>query len=198
MVVRAVVLLTLACLAVVLADGADTTVPPPVDCTALASENLINCLSFIKNGNTPATPDDGCCSGLTKVLNIAPQCLCQLAAISATFDINITKAAALPKVCSVPGPPQEKCSVPGTAPPAKAPASAVPPAAAKPPSVPSHTPSAPAKPPSSPTPGTNETSQAPAPSTTDSSSTPTSSSSFTGVSVSLIIAGVAAALFTGF
>ncbi|KAK9697156.1 hypothetical protein RND81_08G018700 [Saponaria officinalis] len=184
MISRTVMILTLASVVVMMADGAaSNAAPSSVDCMTVTATSMLDCVSYISNGSTIAKPQGGCCNGLKLVLNTHPECLCEVAKQGAAFDINITKAATLPTACGIHDAPVSKCGV--ISPPASAPV------------VPAVSPSTENAP--STTPATNETtSPTPAPSKSDSKPDSSSSPSFIGVSDSLLIAGLAASLFASF
>ncbi|XP_042462082.1 non-specific lipid transfer protein GPI-anchored 31-like [Zingiber officinale] len=83
---------------------------PSPDCSSEVI-NLVSCLSFVQNGSTATRPEAQCCSGLRKVVEEAPDCICHLSSQGQAqgFSINVTKALTLPSDCGISTP----CNLPG-------------------------------------------------------------------------------------
>ncbi|KAL4197544.1 hypothetical protein AMTRI_Chr04g188780 [Amborella trichopoda] len=96
--------------------GSSADAPAP-DCMNVLMD-MAPCLSFVSNDSTVNKPEDGCCSGLAKVVKENPICLCQAFQNSGSLgiSINMTRAMALPTVCNVKTPPISKCSAPAPSP----------------------------------------------------------------------------------
>ncbi|CAK8543485.1 unnamed protein product [Lathyrus sativus] len=67
--------------------------------------SLSPCLDYITEQTS--SPSSGCCSQLASVMGSQPQCLCEVvnggaaSSIAASFNINQTRALALPATCNV-------------------------------------------------------------------------------------------------
>ncbi|CAJ1904264.1 unnamed protein product [Sphenostylis stenocarpa] len=75
--------------------------------------SLAPCLDYV-TGNA-STPSSSCCSQLAYVVSSQPLCLCEVvdsgaSSIAASFNINQTRALALPTSCNVQTPPLSTCS----------------------------------------------------------------------------------------
>lgn len=75
--------------------------------------SLAPCLDYV-TGNA-STPSSSCCSELAFVVKSQPLCLCEVvnggaSSIAASFNINQTRALALPTACNVQTPPMNTCS----------------------------------------------------------------------------------------
>ncbi|XP_020236255.1 non-specific lipid-transfer protein 3 [Cajanus cajan] len=75
--------------------------------------SLSPCLDYV-TGNA-STPSSSCCSQLSLVVRSQPMCLCEVvnggaSSIAASFNINQTRALALPTSCNVQTPPLSTCS----------------------------------------------------------------------------------------
>ncbi|TKY62428.1 Non-specific lipid-transfer protein [Spatholobus suberectus] len=75
--------------------------------------SLSPCLDYV-TGNV-STPSSSCCSQLAFVVRSQPLCLCEVvnggaSSIAASFNINQTRALALPTACNVQTPPISTCS----------------------------------------------------------------------------------------
>ncbi|XP_074589795.1 non-specific lipid transfer protein GPI-anchored 11-like [Curcuma longa] len=107
---------------------------PSPDCSSELF-NLIDCLPFVQNGSTVSKPASQCCSGLRKVVEEAPACLCSLSsqgqaqAQAQSLGVNVTKARTLPSACGVSsncdysGAPAAAAAAPGQSPSCGAPSS---------------------------------------------------------------------------
>lgn len=80
---------------------------PTVDCSTVIL-NMASCLSFVTIGSTVEKPEASCCSGLKKVLDTNPACLCE-GLKNSGFKLNVTKASTLPVVCKLNAPPMSAC-----------------------------------------------------------------------------------------
>ncbi|XP_077229839.1 non-specific lipid transfer protein GPI-anchored 11-like [Tasmannia lanceolata] len=182
----------------VLANGAppSSSPPPPVDCSnGLLS--MADCLSFVQNGSTIATPEGTCCAGLKSVVKNSPSCLCQVLKGKSDFGIalNMTRGLQLPSLCELSTPPLSNCDDGGAPVPAPGPSPKMPPPPKKSPS-PSPSPvsplpsaRAPATPISPPPSGAN-VGMAPAPSPSHSGA-PALTFSFAALLVSISVASIA-------
>ncbi|XP_074589704.1 non-specific lipid transfer protein GPI-anchored 11-like [Curcuma longa] len=98
---------------------------PSPDCFSEVFDNLIDCLPFVQNGSTVAKPAAQCCSGLRKVVEEAPACLCSLSSQgqgqAQSFGVNVTKALTLPSACGVSTPSASNCNISIAGAPAAAP-----------------------------------------------------------------------------
>ncbi|KAG5055310.1 hypothetical protein JHK85_007820 [Glycine max] len=75
--------------------------------------SLAPCLDYV-TGNA-SIPSSSCCSQLAFVVRSQPLCLCEVvnggaSSIAASFNINQTRALALPTACNVQTPPITSCS----------------------------------------------------------------------------------------
>lgn len=75
--------------------------------------SLAPCLDYV-TGNA-SVPSSSCCSQLAFVVQSQPLCLCEVvnggaSSIAASFNINQTRALALPTACNVQTPPISSCS----------------------------------------------------------------------------------------
>jgi len=75
--------------------------------------SLAPCLDYV-TGNT-STPSSSCCSQLAYVVSSQPLCLCEVvngaaSSIAASFNINQTRALALPTSCNLQTPPLSTCT----------------------------------------------------------------------------------------
>lgn len=84
---------------------------PGLDCTDLML-NMSSCLSYVEEGSNLRVPEEGCCPGLSSLVDTQPACLCQLLASGETFGIKIdtSKALMMPAACKVETPPASLCS----------------------------------------------------------------------------------------
>ncbi|CAI8614213.1 unnamed protein product [Vicia faba] len=86
--------------------------------------SLSPCLDYITEQTS--TPSSTCCSQLASVMGSQPQCLCEVvnggaaSSIAASFNINQTRALALPTACNIQTPPINTCtgSISSSSPPA--------------------------------------------------------------------------------
>ncbi|XP_024968648.1 non-specific lipid transfer protein GPI-anchored 2-like [Cynara cardunculus var. scolymus] len=92
-------------------------VMPWVETTAqpgcmIAFIGLAPCLSSV-SGNS-STPSSACCSQLSNIVQVQPQCLCSLVNGGGTanlgISINQTLALSLPRACNVQTPPVSQCN----------------------------------------------------------------------------------------
>ncbi|CAI0434006.1 unnamed protein product [Linum tenue] len=76
--------------------------------------SLSPCLAYVTGNST--TPSASCCSQLSGVVKVTPQCLCTLinGGGPSFLTINQTLALALPGACKVQTPPVSQCKVPST------------------------------------------------------------------------------------
>ncbi|KAL9331796.1 hypothetical protein ACSQ67_001406 [Phaseolus vulgaris] len=75
--------------------------------------SLAPCLDYV-TGNA-STPSSSCCSQLAYVVSSQPLCLCEVvnggaSSIAASFNINQTRALALPTSCNIQTPPLSTCT----------------------------------------------------------------------------------------
>ncbi|XP_058740254.1 non-specific lipid transfer protein GPI-anchored 26-like isoform X2 [Vicia villosa] len=76
--------------------------------------SLSPCLDYITEQTS--TPSSACCSQLASVMGSQPQCLCEVvnggaaSSIAASFNINQTRALALPTACNIQTPPINTCN----------------------------------------------------------------------------------------
>ncbi|XP_050910961.1 non-specific lipid transfer protein GPI-anchored 5 isoform X2 [Lathyrus oleraceus] len=83
--------------------------------------SLSPCLEYITEQTS--SPSGGCCSQLASVMGSQPQCLCEVvnggaaSSIAASFNINQTRALALPTTCNVQTPPINTCTASSSSPP---------------------------------------------------------------------------------
>ncbi|KAL3504502.1 hypothetical protein ACH5RR_034343 [Cinchona calisaya] len=169
-----------------MAYGAAPAPAPAVQCTDLISD-MIDCIPFISvSQKAPSNPPATCCSGLKKVLDTNPECICEGIKNSDQMGIiiNLTKAAALPALCYLNAAPLSNCNFttspvpsPGCGPSPAPPTPSPKPPSPTPPATnpPSPTPSAMKPPSSSPTPK-NPPGSPPPTSGTPAKSPPTSNS----------------------
>ncbi|KAG8377363.1 hypothetical protein BUALT_Bualt08G0025300 [Buddleja alternifolia] len=115
------------------------------DCSTLIY-NMMDCMTFLSNGDNETKPDASCCSGFKSVVDTDAECICYAMSTAASLgmDINMTKAETIPSSCGVTGvPPISSCSAnppaantpslsPTTQPPAAASPTTQPPSAASP------------------------------------------------------------------
>ncbi|KVI12393.1 Bifunctional inhibitor/plant lipid transfer protein/seed storage helical domain-containing protein, partial [Cynara cardunculus var. scolymus] len=94
-----------------------SVVMPWVETTAqpgcmIAFIGLAPCLSSV-SGNS-STPSSACCSQLSNIVQVQPQCLCSLVNGGGTanlgISINQTLALSLPRACNVQTPPVSQCN----------------------------------------------------------------------------------------
>ncbi|CAH2073433.1 unnamed protein product [Thlaspi arvense] len=84
---------------------------PAVDCSTVVL-SMVNCVAFVTIGGKDDQPSASCCSGLKKVLDVNPECLCEGLKNSDSLGVkvNVTKAATLPALCKLTAPPVSACA----------------------------------------------------------------------------------------
>ncbi|XP_047152156.1 non-specific lipid transfer protein GPI-anchored 5-like isoform X1 [Vigna umbellata] len=107
---RRIKMLLRLCLVVVLWGG--TLAQSQSSCTNVFI-SLAPCLDYV-TGNA-SNPSSSCCSQLAYVVSSQPLCLCEVVSgaastIAASFNINQTRALALPTSCNIQTPPLTTCT----------------------------------------------------------------------------------------
>ncbi|KAL1564664.1 non-specific lipid transfer protein GPI-anchored 11-like [Salvia divinorum] len=94
-------------------SSAHSAPAPAADCSSLVA-NIVDCLPFVTAGGTAQKPEGTCCSGLTTVVKMNPQCLCDAFKNSAQLGValNVSKALTLLAACDLSAPSLSTCASP--------------------------------------------------------------------------------------